>query len=302
MDATRYTPPTLKRLTGACLFLCSALTSALLHADSSVWKTSKGGESFYIGGTVHMLAASDHPLPAPFDVAYAEADVLVFETDMAAMESPEFQMKSIQAMTYQDGRMLQGALNEATYNDLSAFLESRGINAAQFSMFTPAGVGLMLVVMEYQRMGLVPTYGVDSTYYQRAVTDQKNLLALETPDEQLSFIAHMADGKENEMIAYTLRDISRLPDYFGMLKTAWREGDLKSMEKAALADIRKEFPQMHQRLIVDRNNNWLREMDTMITTEEVEFILVGALHLAGDEGVIAQLKKKGFSVKQVDAK
>lgn len=45
--------------------------------------------------------------------------------------------------------------------------------------------------------------------------------------------------------------------------------------------------------MVSRNSNWLPEIKKMLATPEVEFILVGAAHLAGDDGLLSQLKSSG---------
>ena len=71
--------------TGIALSVVCTVSSA----DTSVFKVSKDDEHLFIGGTIHMLAESDFPLPEEFDQAYQNAELIVFETDIAAMGSPE---------------------------------------------------------------------------------------------------------------------------------------------------------------------------------------------------------------------
>jgi uncharacterized protein YbaP (TraB family) len=59
-----------------------------------------------------------------------------------------------------------------------------------------------------------------------------------------------------------------------------------------------EFPTLNQSLLVNRNNAWIPKIKAMLITPERELILVGALHLAGEEGVLAQLKKQGYVVEK----
>jgi uncharacterized protein YbaP (TraB family) len=58
----------------------ACMSSVSLYAETSVWKISNGDNVLYIGGTVHVLRASDYPLPDAFDTAFEKSDIMVFET------------------------------------------------------------------------------------------------------------------------------------------------------------------------------------------------------------------------------
>ena len=281
----------------SCLFLL--LVVPRVQAESPVWRISKGDNHIYLGGTFHLLSSSDHPLPEAFARAYKDANILVFETDIEKAQTPAFQMAMMKALTYQDERTLQTALKPETLKALEAFLTSRGLQLESFAKFTPGGIGLMIAIMEYQRMGMQPMYGVDSVYHQKALADKKTVSLLETPEEQLKFISKIGEGQGDGMIAYTLEEIERLPELINGLKQAWRNGNLEQLDELALEDSREQFPQTHKSLITDRNNAWLAPIKKMLQDEHNEFILVGALHLAGPEGLIAQLKKQGYKVENL---
>ncbi|HCA75529.1 MAG TPA: TraB/GumN family protein, partial [Alteromonas sp.] len=87
----------LKHLCWLFLFTCS-----WTHA-ASVWQVSNAGNTVYIGGTLHILSPEDFPLPNAYGVAYNQADELVFETDIAGLNSPRFQQDSRARLTYGDG-------------------------------------------------------------------------------------------------------------------------------------------------------------------------------------------------------
>lgn len=87
-------------------------------ADSSVWKITKGGNYFYLGGTIHLLTQEDHPLPIEFEIAYQDARKIIFETDLLATQSDEFQNKLMSAMTYSDQRTLASELSPIMYHKL----------------------------------------------------------------------------------------------------------------------------------------------------------------------------------------
>lgn len=104
----------------APILLLSSLLLQSLAAQSSVWKVTDGNNAVYLGGTCHILRPTDFPLPGEFDLAYAQADSLVFEIDPSAVESPEFATRLMAESVYRDGRTLKTVLTEEAYAALAA--------------------------------------------------------------------------------------------------------------------------------------------------------------------------------------
>jgi hypothetical protein len=169
---------------------------------------------------------------------------------------------------------------------------------ANIDNFKPGMVATLMAMMELQRLGLTGT-GVDKHLNQRADREHKAKGQLETAEQQISFIANMAVGREDEMLAYNLADMERLPDLWQVMKQAWRSGDLTALDELAATPLRDDFPEVYTALLVDRNNAWLPQIEIMSTTAEVEFVLVGALHLVGDDGLLAMLTSRGYKVTQL---
>ena len=119
------------------LFLLLLIFSLPVNAGSSVWIIEKDASRLFIGGTVHLLTASDYPLPAEFDKAYAESAKVVLETDMQKLNSPEFQATMMRELSYSDGRDLKQELNRETYAALEQFFTTRGIPMARIIGFKP---------------------------------------------------------------------------------------------------------------------------------------------------------------------
>ena len=65
-----------------------------------------------------------------------------------------------------------------------------------------------------------------------------------------------------------------------------------------LQDLKQE-PQMYERLLVERNRNWLPKLEALFSRPGRAFVVVGAAHLVGPDGLIALLKAKGYQVEQV---
>ncbi|WP_392339044.1 TraB/GumN family protein [Moritella marina] len=281
------------------LLLLSGLSVvSTANATSSVWQVTDGKNSIYLGGTVHVLTTDDYPLPAEFDRAYALTDVLVLETDMAKLDSPAFQQTMLSQLTYPEGQNVSQHLSPETYKQLAAFCESRGIGMQVINHFKPSMISLMLTMVELQRLNFTGL-GVDKFYNNKAVVDGKPLGKLETVEEQLAFIAGLGKGKEDELIRYSLEDIKTLPTFMVEMKTAWRDGDPQALEDIAITPLITNFPDIYESLLVQRNNNWLPQIEAMFTNQQTELVLVGALHLVGKDGLLEQLQSAGYKVKQL---
>lgn len=274
----------------------SLLTTSAL-ADTSIWKISKGKESLYLGGTIHLLASSDLPLPGEYETAYKDAEKLVFEVDQGKLSTPEFQMTMMRKMMYQDDTTLDKVLSKKTYQRLAEFCTSRGMDIQQFNKFRPSFIAMTISLIEMQRLGMTGD-GVDKLYYDKALKDKKPQQPLETVEQQLNYLANIGAGYDDEMIINSLNEIEQLKEMMAKLKKAWRDGDIKALEKVGIEPM-MEFPGVYQSLLVERNNNWMPQIEAMLHTPEKEFILVGALHLAGKDGVLHQLKAKGYKVEKL---
>ncbi|WP_169303093.1 TraB/GumN family protein [Thalassotalea mangrovi] len=275
-----------------------SLVMAVAGAKSSVWEVSKGGQKVYLGGTVHVLAQSDYPLPEEFDLAYKDSQVLVFEMDMNAAQTPQFEQTLMQKMMYLDGRTYADELQPNTVERLNSYIKERGLPLDNLKILKPSLLSITLTMKELQRLGIMGA-GVDQFYTMLGSQDKKSFQYLELPEEQLEFLAGMGKGYEDEFINYTLDDINRLGDMMADMKQAWRSGDSQALVDLSMIEWQEKFPQSYQSLIVDRNNNWMDDIEGYFATEDVEFVLVGALHLVGEDGVIKALRDKGYKVKQL---
>ena len=100
------------------------------------------------------------------------------------------------------------------------------------------------------------------------------------------------------MLADTLKELETEKASFGKLADAWKIGDAPTVERVVLSDL-KQDPVIYQRLLVERNRNWLPKIEEFFTRRGHAFVVVGAAHLLGPDGLIAMLKAKGYSVEQL---
>jgi uncharacterized protein YbaP (TraB family) len=280
------------------LFLCCIVFNFPAFAKSPVWKISKDGNHLFLGGTIHLLSQSDYPLPEAFETAYNNSILLVLETDIQKLGAPEFQQTILQKTMYTGEQNITHFLKPDTIQALETHLASIGIPMKPMLKFKPGLLSVTLTLVELQRLGLVGT-GVDEFFSLRALNEKRGIKYLETVNDQLGFISNMGEGNENEFIEYTLKDLKDLPQLFDSMKKAWKNGDNAQLRIVALDPWSGRFPEIYNSLLVERNNNWIPQIETMLRTKEVEFILFGALHLVGENGILSQLKTLGYKIENL---
>lgn len=282
-------------------FLCAWLLlsfSTLVLAQTSVWKVSKDNHSVYLGGTIHLLSPSDYPLPEAYQQAYKQADTLVFEVDSDDLKSPQQQVQFARMMRLESGQRMTDLLSEDTYQRLREAASARNIPIKTLDQFSPVLITIQLTVLALKEMGMTAA-GVDDFYLAKARSDSKSVETFETAEEQMNFIKQLARGNEDEFVRYSLQDLDALPEQMSQLKAAWRSGNQPALEKAGIEQLQKLFPDVYQQLLVNRNQRWLPKIKTMLATPERELILVGALHLVGEQGLLQQLQAQGYEITQL---
>lgn len=266
-------------------------------AKTSIWQVSNGKNTVYLGGTFHMLKPSDYPLPVEFEQVYKKVNWLVFETDIAKLDSPEFQQKFLQAMSLPSGKILADKLSAKAYSGLIRYAAKNNMDTGQLQQYKPQMIGLIISLKELKKFGLT-AQGVDDYMADKAKQDGKIITKLESIDEQIHYIANMSKGNESALILQTLDDVEDLPKDLTLLSQAWRFGDKSSLENVGIKPMMADYPLVYRSLLVERNNNWLPKIERLMNHPESKFILVGALHLVGEDGLLEQLKRKGYHVKQ----
>jgi len=266
-------------------------------AESSVWRAQKGESVMYLGGTCHLLRQSDFPLPAEFDKAYRDSDSLVFETDIGEFNDLSAQQKLMSKTMYNDGSTVDKHLSPQTYKLLSDYCDANGIPLEALKTFKPSMIVVMIEAVELAKLN-VTQEGVDTYFYKLAKRDKKNVEGLETVDEQINFLARMGEGNEDTFVRYTIEDLKSIQQHYESLVGAWKKGDTKRLYDLMVADL-QAMPKLYKELLTDRNKKWLPRIETYRKTNQKRFILVGAGHLVGPDGILEILRQRGYKVEKL---
>jgi uncharacterized protein YbaP (TraB family) len=153
-------------------------------------------------------------------------------------------------------------------------------------------------IMLLYRIGFNPMLGVEMTMTSRAARDGKPIEGLETVDEQLAFLDGLPLDVQSEMLIQTLAEGAALGDSIDAFIDAWHFGDMTILESGLLDSIREQS-EFSEVLITGRNRRWADAIAGMLDDDQDYLVIVGALHLVGDEGVPALLAKRGLGIQQL---
>lgn len=282
-----------------CVWLVLLLFFAVSsYGESFVWQASKGGQTAYLAGTLHVLSKADLPLPSAYEEAYGASSVLYFETDMAKAQSVEFKQLLASKVHYPQGQTLLEKLDDATLEKLKLYMKSNGLDLIQFQQMRAGMVAITISMAEIMRLGMNQA-GVDYMFYQKSLSDNKPSYGLEGVESQIDFLVGMGEGDESALIGQTLDEIKLLPQIMSQLREAYRKGDVETLDKLMVQEMKKNHPNIYQQLLVERNQKWLPAIEKALSEQPVEMILVGAAHLVGEDGLVQMLKNKGYTLKQL---
>ena len=287
----------LTRVTHCLLALLMLACGLPAQAGTSIWEVSKGGQRLLLGGTIHVLRDQDYPLPEAYQRAFDQAELVIFETDLRDTQGPQFQQTLLSTVRYPADESLADYLTPEAMEALTSHCAERGIPVSVLLPFKPAWTMLTLLGLELQRLGITST-GVDHFYTERALRENKAIAGLESAQQQLEFITSLGIGNESELVLHTLQELRQTETLLAQMVQMWREGDLEAMNRVFVEPMASDYPEIYQTVLAERNTAWLPQLERHLQGEKTALALVGVAHLVGEDGLLKQLRQRGYRVKR----
>jgi hypothetical protein len=291
----------LPRLSVAVAALAAALLASFARADPAAWRVegARGGEVALLG-SMHVLRASDYPLPPLVDELYARADVLVMELDLDDLDPAAEQAAVFSAATLPADQTLAGVLDAPLYGATQRRASEVGLDVAQLDHAKPWFVAITLLDLGMRKIGFEAERGLEQYLVGKAAHDHKPIIGLETIEKQVGLFAALSPDHQRALLAQTLEELDTAETTMSELVTAWRDGHLETMTEKLLADF-DDFPELYPALVTERNAAWTDELERRLADGRRYLVVVGALHLVGKDSVIARLGARGHRVARIGA-
>jgi uncharacterized protein len=265
---------------------------------SFLWQLQSGKGDIYILGSIHFLKGQNYPLNPTIEKAFDSVKKLVFELDLKSADSGTVQRLTLEKGLHRDGKSLQQNVSAETYSLAAKRAQELGLDIHALSPLKPWMVALTMASLQLQKLGFDPNSGIDRYLAARATKAGKPIAGLETAAFQIGLMDQLSASDQESMLRQSLREMDLLDKGLDQIVRAWAAGDVPALEQLVLKAMR-EYPAVHQKIVVDRNRRWLPEIERLIQQGESALVVVGAAHLVGKEGVIELLKARGYTLEQM---
>jgi len=277
-----------------------------LHAGIFMWEIQGGQNKAYLLGSIHTMPAEIYPLAEKIESAYQESDVLVVEADATTIDQEEVNNFIIANATYRDSIDLQSVLDKEIFDNLSQKFQELGLTKDQLKAFKPWFACLNLGLGALQKINITTGLGIDLHFLQKAHKQEKTILELETPIIQLKALSSMDEQTQIDYLQYSLEDYEKTEENFMEMLENWKTGNadaMNSQTKMKLLELKDELPGIihyYNQIFVNRDIKITEKLVEYIEAEEdhTYFIIVGAFHLVGNDGILKRLQDKGYKTIQ----
>ena len=275
---------------------------------SLLWKISGKGlkAPSYVFGTHHLISSDFlESIPHFWDILNS-TEQTIGEMDMSDM--PQMQAKMMQVAMLPEGMSYKEMLSTEEYSALDEGLKKLfGVGLEQFGQFHPALISSMTAIQMYAKyfpeIHSKDHVAVDVLVQNVAVEKGKTVIGFETAEEQLDILFNSEPIKvQVQALVCSFRNFDlAIDEQTVSLFQNYREGELNKMYTLSFNTDENPCPvpaTFQNALLKNRNDNWLKKLPK-IMKDKSSFIAVGALHLAGEEGLLFQLDKMGYTVEAV---
>ena len=266
-----------------------------------LWKVSDADNSVYLLGSFHLLKQDDYPLPKEIDAAFEDAESLVFEVDPREMTAPETMATIQKYAAYDTGKSLSTVLPKATHDKLGNLMSASGGSVQALEQSEPWMVSLSLVLGITNALGFKADLGMDRHLMARAAEAGKPTAGLETIEDQMRAMDSVPHAEQAQGLEEFLDDPKQAIKQLQDMHDWWRAGDVARLDSEMRAEMARKSPESYRLLDVDRNNAWLPKVEARLKESKADdtLVVVGSLHLLGDDGLVAKLRAKGYAVERV---
>lgn len=257
-----------------------------------LWQISGPGitKPSYLYGTIHIMCPDDIVITDVLKQSFESTSQLYLELDLDDSSTMEDAMKG---MMMKDNVTLPQLLSKGQYDTLAEnFKKLTGMPLTLLNSMQP----MLTEAAIYPSLLGCAGEAWEQKFMQMAKEKKMDLKGLETTKDQMDIFDSIPYKTQAEMFVKSLKDIDSLKISFKQMLNVYKKKDLDSLN--ILMNDDDDFAQYQGIMIDKRNARWIPEIIEE-SKKMPTFFAVGAGHLGGSKGVIAMLRKQGYTVTPV---
>lgn len=290
--------PALGPLLAAGLAACSLVLGAAFPAQAAsfLWRVERGGQTAYLVGSMHFADQGMYPLAPAFDQAFENSDVLAVEADVSV--NPQALARLLLDLaSYPPGMSLSQELSD----EAKAAFQREGLDWTRYDRFRP---WYALMAMQSQRLvqlGFRPELGIDVHFLELAHARGMPVRELEGVEWQCRMFAELEDLNKDAYLRFSLLEMNSMEKFAPRMAEVWRQGDAPGMTQMLFGSplFNAVFKPLNEKLYFQRNTAMAEKISGYLDSGEVHFVIVGAGHLVGSQGLLELLRKQGCALQQL---
>lgn len=282
------------------LLAAAAAWPGLASAEPAAWRVAgRDGGEIVLLGSMHLLRASDYPLPQSVNRLVDGADTVIMEVDLDDVDPAAQQRVILATALLPQGTEIADVLDANLYRLLEQGATKSGVDIALLERFEPWFLAVTLLDVGMRKIGFVPERGLEQYVVERAHGAGKEITGLETLEFQIGIFDSLPSESQREMLAQTLTELDGAETQMAAMADAWRAGKLDELSEELLEDF-AEFPGLYETLVTQRNETWTGSLEKLLGDGRRYLVVVGALHLVGRGNVIELLQARGHAVQRLN--
>ncbi len=276
-----------------CLLISFFASGQTKTADSHSLLWSITGKELkktsYLFGTIHMICANDFLWTPAMKQSLEQSDKICFEMNLS---DPAVMLQVAAGLADTSGKKLQDYFTPEQYTIVKNYIkDSLSMDIALFENLKPVALETMIGTAGINCANPV---SYEDSLMKTAVSAGKEIIGLETPDEQLKALESIPVDTVIKQLMDEMLNNDGSDSELNKLISAYKKQDLPELYK--LITESKEVGTDMAIFLDDRNKKWIPRMAENMNNTSV-FFAVGAGHLWGDLGIITLLRKAGYTVK-----
>ena len=262
----------------------------------ALWIAKDYDSTVYLFGTVHLLPDDLSWLKQDVKTAFAEAGTIYFEVDTGTKGQIQASFLTQSLGMRGDGTRLSETLDSYQLKLLDAAAHNGNVSLAALDNMQPWLASEFLTIAAATNAGLSPDVSADAALKSRASREQKNVIYLETMEEQFRISADQPDYIQIKILTETLEKFNVLGDDLKKLVSAWSVGGTDFLTKETVVKLKTTSPDFYKALLTERNKEWAKVLTRYMEDSGTAFVAVGTSHLLGEDSLINLLKEQGYDV------
>jgi len=275
-----------------------AVSESTTHAKSLLWEiTGKDlAKPSYLYGTIHMIPKEDFFITSSTEKAFEEVEQVTFEIDMDEMNDITALFSLLGQLMMKDGKTIKDLLNEEDYTLVKNHFEALGLPFFLFDKVKP----MILTTFASGDLGSDMSSGkivsYEMEFNKMAEKKEMETFGLETMAFQMSVFDSIPYQAQADMLVASVKaetQVDTTSNQFDEMVELYKAQDIDGMVSYMSGE--EGFDSYEDVLLTLRNKNWIPIMEGMMMKKPT-FFAVGAGHLAGENGVISLLEKRGYTL------